>query len=272
MKGKIYILVMLLIISCVYAIEGNFIVTGGAGNGTNSTLSTNFYVVYGINIGQSENYTFGVVDNIPVLIVNFPEDGSTIKKLTPIYLNVTYSSPLGLAGNLVFYNVGNSTLICTNNSMASGTQVICPLIGYNYGDTVTWYVNATTGTNETTTGTLTFTIEELGETGYMAVIIILPVIFALIIVIGVSFMSAEHDTLKFMSLPLSIIAVIASLHFATLAVSNLNPSMTALEYELARSVTWIGRFLFVMFAYVLLYTIYTVNVRMAYENDERLRY
>jgi len=272
MKEKIYILVMLLLISCVYAIEGNFIVTGGAGNGTNSTMLTNFYVVSGINLGQSVSYTFGVIANIPVIIVNFPEDGAEIKKLMPVLLNVTYTSPLGDTANLVFYNIGNSTLICQNNSMASGTEIICPLIGYTYGDTITWYVNATTATNKTTTGTLTFTIEELSETGYMAVIILLPILFGLIIIIGVSFMSQEHDVLKFIALPFSIITIIASLHFGNLAINNLNPSMTELQLQLVRSVTWIGRFFIVITAYILLYAIYTVNIRMAYESEDKLKY
>ena len=269
--NRYWLLWLFLLIPLASAIDGNFIITGGSQNGTNGSISAGFYAVYGINAGLDLSYSTTIINDTPVITIIFPTDGSTITKTTPIELELVYTTPLGSTGTVIFYNYANSSIICTNTSIASGSTVKCP-VSLNYGDTFSWYVEATDSYATTTSSILTFIVKALGDTAYFAMLILLPVIFGLIVLIGTISMSGEHDVLKFVALPLSLFSVIASMHFASLVVNDINPSMSELQTQLGRTTYWMGWMIAVLFFYILLYVLYKLSERMAKQKEEKLKY
>jgi len=261
----------MLFIPIGFAIEGNFFITGGEGNGTNATMDANFYAVYGVNFGMDVGYSFGIIDDTPVITIVYPRNGTTITKTSPIELELTYTSPLGSTADIIFYSVTNESLLCSNTSIASGSTVKCP-VTLNYGESMTWYVNATNSYADAESGLLTFFVKALQDTGYFAVLILLPVLFGFFIIIGTISMAKEHDVLKFAALPLSLITVLASMHFGSLVVNNINPSMTELQTQLGTTVTWMGWMIIVIFIYILMYMFYKLVQRIGKQKEENMDY
>lgn len=97
--------------------------------------------------------------NTAPTLTNFaPSNGTAYDSgTTLIVLNVTYGDAESEAGTVDFRK-GDGTLICSNTSVSASSIVGCPYGSLSDGNTYTWYVNASDGTDITTSGVYNFDI------------------------------------------------------------------------------------------------------------------
>ena len=97
--------------------------------------STNIWAV-------SSTITFGVDKTVPTIILNAPTNGTTISSETWALLNATSYDLLSTPLNITFYNETGSAL-CTNNTIANNTPVVCNFTGLTVDTNYKWYANST---------------------------------------------------------------------------------------------------------------------------------
>lgn len=261
---KIILLVVILLIPIVYGLEGNFFATAGSGNITGN-ISGNFYQVSGIIVGQSSKYIL-FLDSIN-LTINYPANASIIARHSPIVIRVLYSSSSGANGIVTIYNNTNKAILCYNASVPSNSEMECSIKMF-YGEELFWGVNATILTVKKDASIFSFLVRAIRETGYLFFLILLPILFGLLLLIGTITLGRDHEILKFIGLPISFISVIVSMNFAVVTINDENPSLIELVNALGNTTAWIGRFLVLLFAYLLIYMLKTY---IDYLNDKKER-
>jgi hypothetical protein len=97
--------------------------------------STNIWAV-------SSTISFEVDKTIPTIILNAPSNGSTLAVQNWALLNLTSYDLLHTPLNITFYNETGSAL-CTNNTIANNTPVVCNFTGLTVDTNYKWYANST---------------------------------------------------------------------------------------------------------------------------------
>lgn len=114
-------------------------------------------------------------------------------------------------------------------------------------------------------------VAETGENNMMIAIILLPLFFSLILLIGAATMNSEHNVLKIFLYMLSIIPFFGSMHFAAMSIIKFY-SWTAMEEAIGTTVWWSGLMFFVMIVYFVIYLVYTLIEYIAQKKKARLEY
>ena len=105
----------------------------------------------------------------------------------------------------------------------------------------------------------------------LAIIILLPIIFGIMIFTGAMFLGKEHPAFKWFSFLLLPICLFASFHFAALTIVKYY-NFPELQDLIGTSVYWIGFITILILVYVMMYA-FTVMVRKAAQDKEdKLQY
>jgi hypothetical protein len=104
--------------------------------------------------------------------------------------------------------------------------------------------------------------------GMIAFIIILPLLFGLLLILGAAYLSDEHKILRIFSYGLSFVFFWASAHWATISLQRFYV-FTELQNALANATYWIGIIFVLIIGYFAIYLIYTAINAAAQKKREK---
>jgi hypothetical protein len=102
-------------------------------------------------------------------------------------------------------------------------------------------------------------------------IIIVPIILAIVLLVGAATLSEQHSAMKIGLFLLSILPFFSSLHFGMVAVAKYY-DFPELQEAVGSTVYWVGIIFGVIITYFIIYLVYMMFHAMAQNKKERLEY
>lgn len=105
----------------------------------------------------------------------------------------------------------------------------------------------------------------------IAALILIPMLFAIVLIIWASILSEEHATLKIFLSYLTVIPFFTSLHFGMISIAEFY-NFPALEEAIGTTVYWAGWIFVILIVYVLIYATWKGVAAAAQAKKERVEY
>lgn len=225
---------------------------------------------------NSNNVSFTVANYLPD-ILNITYNPATVYNFTDMTWYVWVNDDDGDSVTS-YYNVtySNGSLI-DSGSGVDNFSVILTADHYEVGDVLIFSVYPNDGYVNGSSMNKTVTIQELNlitpsdDYSILAIIILLPLLFAFILIYGVDKLSQEHNVLRLFAFLLSFICLFASFHFGMVAIIELY-DLEVFQDLIGSTIYWITMIFFVFLIYFLLWILKNAFDLMAQKKKDKYNY
>lgn len=242
---------------------GLICVTGLMGDSQESSTSTNskLTVLYPKDMYFTYNSTF----RMNLIVVNFT--GAVQRASTYSCRGFFYSSQglILLQVSTVDDGGGWNDYLPINRSVTSEKgwkdfTIGCNQTAKNYGYASNGFYITDTGEEDSKTGN-----------GVMVAIIFIPLLLALLLILGGAFLSEQHSILKLLSYLMVLPFSWVSFNYGLLGIIKYN-GFTELQISMSDTTYWLGWLFFVIITYVMIYFVKTAIEAAAQKKKARLEY
>lgn len=108
-------------------------------------------------------------------------------------------------------------------------------------------------------------------TGFYVVLVLIPLIFALFMLVGAATLGDDHNVLRIFLFLLSVPMIWISLHWSMIGVIRFY-GLVELQEAIGTTTYWLGWLFFVVVTYFVIYLVWKMFDYMSGKKDERLNY
>ena len=158
----------------------------------------------------------------------------------------------------------SSSLITEPGKYALGVYCVCDVCGFEGSELGGFFFES-------------FYANDEGEPksqeglGFLAILIMIPIILGLFFLIGAATLGEEHNVLRIVLFLLSVPMTWISLHFGMIGLVRYY-QLEALQNAIGSFTYWTAWLFFVLISYFVIYTIWKATEVAAQKKEERLRY